>query len=271
MKNHYFPFILAVLIFLTANTASTKNQSNNRSLFLPIIAKDAETTAFPRMLIPLYSCPEDENGEIWAAVEETSQTIPVAIIWGIICEDDDYLTALSNFGSAGAKRLAYVATADSTRPLQEIQNEVDFYTQFPIDGIFFDEVSHNAVALENNRAYIAYARGQAAVQTILLNSPYAEPAFVYDTTADAVVIFENTYADWERFDAAPFAGFPAQNLAVLIHTTSEASFTRALNTAKERGIGWLYTTDRDWDQLPSYFASEIEWFQMHSGTPYSPP
>lgn len=225
----------------------------------------AAPTATPslRLLIPLYSCPSDEGGGIWRQVEQAGQEIPVTIIWGIICPEDDYTAALNRLGAAGVQRLAYIATHDSARPASEIRDEIAFYAQYPIEGFFFDEVSHAAGRADYNAALIESARRIQPNAFIVLNTSYAPPRFVKETAADVVIVLENDHADWMSFDAEAYRTLPRQRLAVLIHHASSNQWTEALQMALSRNIGWVYVTNRGWDALPSYFADETQWLQAH--------
>lgn len=209
-----------------------------------------------QLLIPLYSCPSDAGGALWRAVVDAASQVKITVIWGIICEEDDYRTALGALGAAGVRRLAYVATSDSTRPLTEVEAEIDFYHGFPIDGIFLDEVSHEPPAWKYNEALIAYVRGLRKTGTVILNSPYPDAAFVRGTSADAVVVFEGAYADWLDFDIR-YPGIPPARLAALVHGTPRVALTRVMKLAAARGIGLLFVTDRGWDLLPSYLREEV--------------
>ena len=209
------------------------------------------------LLIPLYSCPSDENGALWESVEEVAQKVPTTVIWGIICEEDDYPTALHRLGAAGARRLAYIATHDSQRPLEAIQSEMAFYAQYPIDGFFFDEVNPEDVAAP--KAWVDNAKAIHPGAMVFLNSPYAPPEFIHNVPADGVIIFEDTFAEWQYFDATPYRALPPTQLAALVHSTPATDFSAALMLAERRGIGWVYVTNRGWDSLPTYFSQEAAW------------
>ncbi len=218
-----------------------------------------EVSAKPaaRLLIPLYSCPSDESGSLWRAVEAAASQVNITIIWGIICEEDDYRSALERLAAVGVSRLAYVATSDSARPLEELKARVDFYSGFSIDGIFFDEVSSDPSKWNYDEQIIEYARSFPQVKRVVLNSPYADADFVRAMPADTVVVFENPFSDWEGFCTGEYAGISPSRMAALIHHTPASLLKRALDLASSRGIGYVYVTDRPWDQLPSYFQEEL--------------
>ena len=60
-----------------------------------------------------------------------------------------------------------------------------------------------------------------------------------------------------ELDAAEYAGISPSRMAALIHHTPVSLLKSALDLASKRGIGYVYVTDRGWDQLPSYFQAEV--------------
>jgi len=227
-------------------------------VFLVVLLGLTVTGSGAQLLIPLYSCPSDEDGSLWKAVEEAASDVKITVIWGIICEEDDYRSALEALGAAGVSRLAYVATSDSSRPMKEVKARVDFYSRFPIDGIFFDEVSNERPAWDYNERIIEYAWSLAKVSTVIINSPYADEDFVRAMPADAVVVFENPFSDWREFSVSEYTGISPSRMAALIHHTPASALKDALELAGKRGIGYVYVTDRGWDLLPSYFQKEVD-------------
>ncbi len=209
------------------------------------------------LLIPLYSCPSDENGKIWEKVKEASDKVQIAIIWGIICEEDNYQGALKELGNKGIKRLAYISTSDSSRPLSKIDEDINFYSHYPIDGFFFDEVSNSEEKVSYIKTAISYAKDVLPSAFIVINSPYADPSFVKKVPADTVIIFENEFTDWQTFEANPYENITSTKLAALIHTTPHKSLNTAIELAEKRNIGWVYVTDKDWAYLPTYFDEEV--------------
>ena len=227
-------------------------------LFLALIllsCQSAEDASRAELFIPLYSCPSDEEGALWQRVADAARETDLTIVWGIICEEDDYSAALRNLGERGVLRLAYIATNDSQRPIEEIRSELETYAAYPIDGIFFDEVNPDPKNFSKNESFIALARNFPAVQTIVLNAPYASPEFVERVSADTVVIFENSLDEWDSFDAC---AYPSDRTAVLIHHAPRDAMGEVLQQAAQCGVRHLFVTDRDWDSLPTYFEAEAE-------------
>ncbi len=229
---------------------------NNISSDSPSPTPTSEKTKLS-LLIPLYSCPSDENGKIWEKVKEASDKIQIAIIWGIICEEDDYQGILKELGNKGVKRLAYISTSDSSRPLSKINGDINFYSHYSIDGFFFDEVSNSEEKISYIKTAISYAKDVLPSAFIAVNSPYADPSFVKKVPADIVIIFENEFTDWQVFEAKPYEDLTSSRLAALIHTTPYQYLDVAIELAEKRNIGWIYVTDRDWAYLPTYFDEEV--------------
>jgi hypothetical protein len=208
------------------------------------------------LLIPLYSCPSDNNGEIWNSIIKSSGKVNILVIWGIICENDKYQYMLKKFKKAGIKNIAYIPTNDSKRDINEIKKEMNFYAKYPINGYFFDEVSNENKSLNYNNAIVKYAKNKVGVKLVVVNSPYAEPNFVNKILADVVIVYENSYSELKFFNIKQYSNILSSKIAMLIHTAHFYYLKKILNFVKNN-IGWIFVTDKNWDMLPSYFEKEV--------------
>jgi hypothetical protein len=82
--------------------------------------------------------------------------------------------------------------------------------------------------------------------------------------ADVIVTFEGSFVKYrDQFQAHPSwtTRYPVSRFAHLLHTTSAAEATQAVQLARTRRAGVLGTTDRrdqpenTWGALPSYWQS----------------
>jgi GR25 family glycosyltransferase involved in LPS biosynthesis len=210
------------------------------------------------LLIPLYSCPSDKKGRIWEKVKKASHKISIVVIWGIICEKDDYVSALKSFGKAGIKRLAYIATGNCKKPLSKIKKRIDFYSKYPVDGFFLDEVvfSQKTKAYINN--IIDYAKIKYGITKFFANSPYVNSNYLKETLVDTVVIFENSFKFWKNFEIRKYKDVSRSKVAVLLHHVPLSNLEEAVVNLSKSNVKWIYITDKDWDELPSYLFKEIE-------------
>lgn len=223
-----------------------------------------------RMLIPLYSHPRDEQGELWKrVVQAAKKTTALTVIFGVIREDavavgrpdSDYLHGLHKLHDAGIKVLAYVETSYGDRSMQDVKDDVKAYSQyFAIDGIFFDEVSGSMDHLAYYEALISYARSFSAVEEVILNSSYIDKTFIDHSSADSLIVFEGDHPQWLTFDTSEYTGIASQRLNAIINKVTDVqSMKNVIDSTINRQLGTIYITDQAFDLLPTYFTQEIDY------------
>ncbi len=222
-----------------------------------------------RMLIPLYSHPKDEHGQLWRRVVAAAKKTPLTVIFGVIREDathvgrpdSDYLQGLRLLHDADIKVLAYVETSYGSRTMKDVKEDVKAYSQdFTIDGIFFDEVSGNMDHLAYYEVLISYARSFNAVEEVILNSSYIDKVFIDRSSADSLIVFEGDYPQWLTFDASDYTGIAPQRMNAIVNKVTDVqSMKNVMDSALNRQLGTIYITDQAFDLLPSYFTQEIDY------------
>ncbi len=249
MKTFFSLFILFVFLFSGCYRA-------NDSLDIP------EHSDSLKIILPLYSFPTDQNGQIWNRVASAGDIVPIIVIWGILDTADapiyhNYLSILAE--SKLITLVSYVATSDAQRPVTQVKQEINYYaSNFNISGIFFDEVNNENKALDYYRQIIDYARSFPNIKMIILNSSYAPPEFIANTRADMVVIFENFGADWKDFDKESYTNIPAENKAVIVSNVwTKRAMRQMIGDMVKYKIGNVYITDKPYDSLPSYWDEEV--------------
>lgn len=223
-----------------------------------------------RMLIPLYSHPRDEQGELWKrVVQAAKKTTALTVIFGVIREDaaavgrpdSDYVRGLHLLHDTGIEVLAYVETAYGNRAIEDVKEDVKAYSQhFAIDGIFYDEVSGNLDHLAYYETLISYARSFKAVEEVILNSSYIDRAFIDSSSADSLIVFEGDYPQWLTFDASVYTGIAPQRMNVIVNKVTDVqSMKNVIDSTINRQLGTIYITDQAFDLLPTYFTQEIDY------------
>lgn len=163
---------------------------------------------------------------------------------------------------AGEKVLGYVPTGQGHRARAAVLEDVRRYRQFyGVNDVFFDEAPTRPRFERRYRRFVAavHARNGFAV----LN-PGTMPARGYFEFADAVVTFESGATAYRRLGRAAVrpAGVPANKVWNIVLGTPASQFGRILASARARGVGGLFVTDRGppdpYDRLPSYWASEVQ-------------
>jgi hypothetical protein len=163
-----------------------------------------------------------------------------------------------------------VATADATVPMDTIKWQINYFVRnFKIDGFFFDEVSNDWSDFAYYQNIIAYARLFSKVRTVILNSPYASPAFVDSTSADAVVIFENFGRYWKDFNVNKYKSLKTSKKAIIVHSVwRKTTMKLIIRDAIVGNIGYVFVTDKDYSRLPSYWADEVSFIQKVNTNDY---
>ncbi len=244
-------FILIESSFLFVSCSSNFESENNKI----------------SLIVPLYSFPTDENGEIWNAVFTASQSVPIAVIWGLVDTADepiykqytDYLQSSENISL-----YAYIATNSGQRSSAKVKKEVDYYVNhFNIDGIFFDEVSSEDEYIPYYKNLIRYAKGYSKIKKVILNSSYAPSDFLKDTGADILVIFENYGYEWDNFSKKDYISLSSDQKAIIVHSVSSSSQMKSIIAdALTNHIGYVYVTDKEYDELPSYWTEEVNFIKQ---------
>lgn len=152
---------------------------------------------------------------------------------------------------------------------RDIDDWYHLYGAAGLDGVFVDQTPSSC---GQDESYLhAY---QAALGTLLRRHPEAMVAMnpgmatdeCYTDVADALVIFENTYAaylDWTP--PAWVARHPARQFWHLVYDApSTDAVAAALGMAAQRHAGYVYVTDREltaggspWGALPAYWDTEL--------------
>ncbi|MEH1841588.1 MAG: spherulation-specific family 4 protein [Nostoc sp.] len=177
-------------------------------------------------------------------------------------KNTDYVTAVKNAQAAGIKVIGYVHTSYGTRSATPVKTEIDQYkTWYAVDGIFLDEVakSTNNFAYYTNLAnYIRNTKG-----SLVMLNPGTVPAEDYIKLADITVVFEDTYSNYQNWQAPAWLfNYPANKFAHLIHSTfGTTGMNDAIGLALKRNAGTIYVTDdvlpNPWDTLATYWTNEL--------------
>ncbi len=132
----------------------------------------------------------------------------------------DYQVGINKLKSfPNVKLLGYVHTSYGTRPLADVQNDINIWNQFSstgfgMNGIFFDEApTATGTAFSAMQSMVTYARGTVG-GTIYLN-PGTRPDISYFNIADVIAIYEDSYANYAAFSAG---ASPLTKSSIIMHT-----------------------------------------------------
>jgi Spherulation-specific family 4 len=250
-----------LLITRTVNSGGRNGMHffNSFVIFTVLATRVLEAT---QVLLPLYSDPSSSE---WSSVESTLANYPNVDFILIINPDNgpgsslssDWANAVSALKSySNALVVGYVDTGDTSRSTSEVEDDVSAYAAWPTacrpSGIFFDDVTTDDVSYYSTVA--AFVTSQISDATVLLN-PGAPASSGYFDFADQVVIYENSYSNYNSEDGATIPGVSASQLSIIIYSvpTSGDTLGNLVSTFLTAGYGSIYLTDADdsYDSLGS--------------------
>lgn len=258
----------------------------------------AEGQAPPlRLLVPAYANPCCGGGPaMWTQLTDTAVVMgpDVVVILnpasgpGASPIDPNFVDPLGqgpfiDYRNAGGAAIGYVGTGWATRPIGEVQSEVDRYFDpaywrgagVQVDGIFFDEMSNDLADVGYYEALRDHVRGHVPAGlvvgnpgTTFVNNPSGQTTWTiadYAASADTLVTFEADRAAYLSDYTPPpwLADVSAEHFGHIVHDVGDAAAMRAaLRLAVQRKAGYLYVTDdvlrNPYDLIPSYWSVEIE-------------
>ncbi|GAA3286144.1 spherulation-specific family 4 protein [Dactylosporangium vinaceum] len=145
------------------------------------------------MLLPLYVHPLTDP-EAWDNLPRG------AACWTIVnvhngpgaARDEVYTAATARLHASGVRMLGYVDLGYGSRPNGEVWCDIVGWSQYPVGGIFFDQVPSDAASLAYVTQVVRAVRG-----SVVLN-PGTTCAPGYAALADVVCTFEGP---WESYVA----------------------------------------------------------------------
>jgi hypothetical protein len=195
-----------------------------------------------------------------------------------------YTEAISAVVGNGGQVLGYVYTCFGNevdpqrpycpRPEGDIESDVDnWYEWYPIDGIFFDEVSldQGKVSFYQGLDDYVQAKGRGELETVVLNFG-AEPHEDYLNIGSSLLCtFEDPFPDFVGWlppgctaGWLPPEWLPRNRSCVLVYDTPEGHVPAAFQQLSRAENDWFYFTDdtmvdrNPWDTLPDYFEELVD-------------
>ena len=209
------------------------------------------------LFIPLYIYPS----AIWDELISIKTTYPSLPIIAVInpengpgtSQNAEYSTWITKLQAASIIIVGYDHTSYGARSVSVVKADIDRYSSFypSIDGIFFDEMSHEDTG---NEAYYSVLSSYAKAKgfPITIGNPGCVIPLSYMQTVDYIVVSENTIApDLSSYEA--YSGYDSRLVMIAFEQATLPS-TWVKQVASK--IGWIYVTDdmlpNPYDVLPSY-------------------
>ncbi|HEX2697885.1 MAG TPA: spherulation-specific family 4 protein [Anaerolineales bacterium] len=234
------------------------------TLLLSGVTQTARALNTPRtgLVVPLYIYPGADWDRLIQAKNNNSRVPMIAVINPNSgpgeSQDANYLIGVQNLKAAGITVLGYVHTAYASRPVADVEAEINTYKNwYPLDGIFLDQMSDvagNETYYSDLNAYI-----KSLGFTFTMGNPATDTLPSYVGTVDNMIIYENAGLPSLASLDGWHGGYPKQNFSMIAYGVSglDPSF---INSASDY-VGYLYVTDdvapNPWDTLPPYFEQLV--------------
>jgi len=226
------------------------------------------------LLVPAYFYPTDAPGGDWQRLAASAAKVSVTAILNPDSgpgprADPAYVRAVSAFRKAGGRVIGYVHTSYGKRAAAAVMGDINAYLKFyQIDGVFIDEMAD--ADDPTLRAYYAsvYAHVKRANADLrVVGNPGAttkeQGVYLTDRTADALVIFEGTDAQYPKFRPFPWTrNYPASRIGQIIHGVPAGQLKQVFTRAHGLGAGLVYVTDlpaapNPYARLPGYWETLV--------------
>jgi hypothetical protein len=227
----------------------------------------------PGVLVPAYFYPSRAGLAAWNQLARDANAIRLEAILNPAsgpgrAQDPGYVKVITRLRRAGGRVLGYVSTDYSRRDLETVKEDILKYRDlYAVDGFFIDEMASTEAAIPYYKAIYQFVRGLSAALKVVGNPGIAQTHEGYLETADALVVFEGSYADYVRHnptrDAPCISRYPPERFVHIIYRVpSRTRMMLALGEAKRKHAGAIFVTDRGmpnpYDALPEYWLSELD-------------
>lgn len=169
----------------------------------------------------------------------------------------DGWTAVVNYARAhGHKVLGYVWTDYGNRPAAAVETDIDrYYLWYPVDGIFFDQMSNDSAVASYYRARYSYVKTKPGA-ALVVGNPGAAASTSWQLTnpksADHLAIFEGTQATYSAWTPPAWvSSYPAAVFAHLVYAVTDLPGAVARSRAQRAGYRYFTADDlpNPWDTL----------------------
>jgi hypothetical protein len=210
--------------------------------------------------MPAYFAP----GPTWGEVTVAAPTVRFLILNPAsgpgLQADPGYAAVVSRAQGQGVEVLGYVDTGYGSRPLDEVQAEIDRYHRwYDVSGIFLDRTSGDVSDLPYYAQLARHVRWDLNA-TFVVN-PGSFPNELYARLADVVGTFEGDAGTYLKTPAPSWVeSYPASRFWHLVYSASVEQLPQVLEHARANRAGVVYVTDQGlpnpWGTPASYWEAE---------------
>jgi Spherulation-specific family 4 len=179
-----------------------------------------------------------------------------------------YSTDVSRAQHEGVKVVGYLYTGydNGSVTLSAAETQIDeYFSWYHADGVFIDQVNSSCAPGPSGfyESLYSHTKLDSPNATVVLN-PGTVPGQCYAAYSDILLTFEDTLTVYEgAYAQAGWADlYPRGHFYhVVLGVPNSTAMERSVDTALQRGAGWVFVTDRDtssgnpYSSLPSYFGT----------------
>ena len=222
-----------------------------------------------KILIPLYSEPSYWNMKIEILKTVQDKNIKT---YAIINPNNgpgkklspEYIEGIRLLKDYGIYILGYVHTLYGKRDIHAIKEDIytwsNYYQEFGVTGIFFDETPTSSDNIALYKDISSYSKS-LDFNFIVLNSGYTiDKTFIQSKIADVIVTYENGHKAWkETFPLQSNKSNSHTKLSILLHGVNQDDFKPTIKKIQTQGFDYLYLTEdklpNPWDELSHGFIN----------------
>ncbi|WP_193113477.1 spherulation-specific family 4 protein [Sulfurimonas marina] len=220
-----------------------------------------------KMLVPLYSYPSlNDSWERLIALKQKTNNLEIVAIVNQSNGDftqpsTSYINGIDALHKAGIQVVGYIYTDYTQRPVVEVKQNIDawteFYKTYGLEGFFFDEASRNEEDFAYYQEITQYAESKGLQFNILNPGTSVDPIYMEGDIASVVLIRETTY---EKVVYKTNLNQPTEHTkkAIVLYSSDEENIAQKVCAyALEHDFDYVYatdhgTTDDRWAELSSY-------------------
>ena len=173
----------------------------------------------------------------------------------------DYIQGISILKNAGIRVIGYVYTSYASRPIADVEADIDRYVSFygsSISGILFDEMSYTGGNENYYKTLSNYAKSKGL--TFTAGNPGTDTLPSYIGTVDTLNIYEGSGVPSLGYLSGGWhSNYSKQNFSFVAYGVPNLNQTYITSAAKY--VGYMYITNDNlpnpWDNLPPYLEQLV--------------
>jgi len=172
--------------------------------------------------------------------------------------DGTFTQEVSSAHASGLKVIGYVATGKGGKALSEVQQKIDGWYAYQIDGIFLDEGSTDSGDLSFYQNIANYIRAKSSSgNTIVLNPGWVPSSKDYLNVADIIMAYEGPANELNNFPGASWMT-DSSRFAAIVENVSSSQMSDVIQQSAQNHFGYVYTIpdSQNYGQLPDYWSQE---------------